>query len=77
MSWGPPCTRDVALVPHAVGAVGVVALSDLADPLRGIARHACHGGRRHVASQQPEEVLMTALDRIICAAGVGMKFVVS
>src|SRR5260221_4466038 len=67
----------MAPVAHAVRAVSVVAPSDLADPIRRIARHGGHGGRRHAAGQQPEEVPMATLDRITCPAIAVVEFVVS
>jgi hypothetical protein len=75
----PARTPRVAAVPHAIRAVSLVAPVELADPLRRIVRHGGHGGhggRGHAASQQPEEVPLAALDRIICSAIALLKFVV-
>ncbi len=66
-------TDRVAPIPHAVGAIGIVAPDDLANPIR---RVACHGGRCHATSQQPKKVPMAALDRIMCAAIAVLEFVV-
>lgn len=51
----PPSAQRVTPVPHAVRSVRVVALGDLADPIRPVARNGGHSSRRHAASQQPEE----------------------
>jgi hypothetical protein len=56
--------------------VGVVAPRDLADPVDRIARHGGYGGRRHATGQQPEEVPMAALDRIMCPVIAVVEFVV-
>jgi hypothetical protein len=66
----------VAPVPHAVGAVSVVTPGDLANPIRRIARHGGHGGRRQAAGQQPEEVPRAALDQIIGSTIALLEFVV-
>ena len=78
--WGwqvwPPGTQRVAPVTHTLWAVGVVASGDLAKPVSRIAGHRGHSGRRHAASQQPEEVPVAAFDWITCMAIAVMEFVI-
>jgi hypothetical protein len=72
--WRAPCCglwRSMIVWP-----VGVVAPRDLADPVDRIARHGGYGGRRHATGQQPEEVPMAALDRIICPVIAVVELVV-
>src|SRR6266852_3871069 len=65
----------MAPVSHAVRALSVVTPGDSANPIRRIAGHGSHGGRRHAARQQPEEVPVAALDRFTCAAIAALEFV--
>ena len=58
-------------------APSVVAACDLANPIGGVARHSRNGGGGQSTRQQPYELPVPALDRVMGGAIPFMEFVVS
>src|SRR5712691_4276709 len=72
--WRPPIRRGVPTIVHALRALGVVALGELADPIGGIARHRRHLYGRVSLAEQPEDLPPTALIGIVRAAIASLQF---
>jgi hypothetical protein len=66
--------RMTALVAHTVGSRPGVAARDLADPIRGVPRHARNGGGGQSTRQEPQKLPAATLDGAKALAIALMQF---